>query len=70
MKENLQKHFFKIFSLGGWESVTSCDRVADLAPSASSADQGTEYAIFAIRALRSGTTAEAEYNEMRLMGRR
>lgn len=44
--------------------------VADLVPSASRADQQTKNAILAIRAMRSGTTTEAEYNEMRLMGRR
>jgi prevent-host-death family protein len=55
------------------ERVTITNRgepVADLVPSASRSTQQTRNAILAIRALRAGVTTEAEYNEMRLRGRR
>ncbi|MDB5840403.1 MAG: prevent-host-death family protein [Herminiimonas sp.] len=55
------------------ERVTITNRgepVADLVPSASRSAQQTKNAILAIRAIRSGVTTEAEYNEMRLRGRR
>ncbi|TAL89386.1 MAG: type II toxin-antitoxin system prevent-host-death family antitoxin [Candidimonas sp.] len=55
------------------ERVTITNRgepVADLVPSASRATQQTKEAIAAIKAMRSGTTNQAEYNELRLRGRR
>lgn len=55
------------------ERVTITNRgepVADLVPSASRATQQTKVAIAAIKAMRSAITNQAEYNELRLRGRR
>lgn len=55
------------------ERVTITNRgepVADLVPSARHSAAQTKNAILAIRTLRSAVTNEAEYNEMRLRGRR
>ena len=55
------------------ERVTITNRgepVADLVPSASRAAQQTKEAIAAIKAMRPGDINQAQFNEMRVRGRR